>query len=116
MPIIPQAALAQQPNSKANPCPGIFYEQPHDNTALVPQGCPLNTVSQKLAIEGRTPIRSYPGSSNIYQTNLGMGGEAPTGTKPELNPCPKIYYEYPNNITMKVPQGCPPNAHRDFRF
>ena len=109
LPIIPHAAFAQQPKSQANPCPSIFYEQPHDSRVLVPQGCPLNTVSQKLAIEGRTPIRSYPGSTT-YETNLGMGGEAPVGTKPELNPCPRIYYEYPNNITMKVPQGCPPNA------
>lgn len=53
LPIVPQAALGQQqPKSEANPCPSIFYEQPHDNQVLVPQGCPLNTVSQRLAIEG----------------------------------------------------------------
>ncbi|KYC43706.1 hypothetical protein WA1_00625 [Scytonema hofmannii PCC 7110] len=49
---IPQAAVAQQPTSKVNPCPSIFYEEPHNNRVLVPQGCPPNAATQKLSGQG----------------------------------------------------------------
>jgi hypothetical protein len=46
---IPQATVAQQPTSKANPCPSIFYEEPHNSRVLVPQGCPPNTATFRLS-------------------------------------------------------------------
>lgn len=33
-----QTAQAQQRTSKINPCPRIFYEEPHNNQVLVPNG------------------------------------------------------------------------------
>ncbi len=31
---------------KVNPCPGIYYEEPHDTTRIVPLGCPPNTATR----------------------------------------------------------------------
>ncbi|MGI8501774.1 MAG: hypothetical protein ACR2LR_11620, partial [Hassallia sp.] len=39
--------MAQQPSTKLNPCPRIFYEQPHRNRVLVPQGCPPNAFTSR---------------------------------------------------------------------
>lgn len=33
--------------AQINPCPGIFYEEPHNNRVLVPQGCPPNAFTAK---------------------------------------------------------------------
>ncbi|ALF52714.1 hypothetical protein ACX27_07380 [Nostoc piscinale CENA21] len=117
VPVISQTALAQQPTSvkpqqstsKVNPCPSIFYEEPHNNRVVVPQGCPPNALTQRLANQGLLPANGTPTTSSTYQTGLGVGGETPQagGT---LNPCPRIYYEEPFNSRNVVPQGCPPNA------
>lgn len=40
-----QSAVAQQQTSKVNPCPSIFYEEPHRNRVLVPEGCPANAAT-----------------------------------------------------------------------
>lgn len=48
VPAIPQATVAQQLSSKVNPCPSIFYEEPHNNQVLVPQGCPPNTATLRM--------------------------------------------------------------------
>ncbi len=49
---ITQAPAAQPPIyksvSKVNPCPGIFYEEPHDNQVLVPPRCPLNSFTRMM--------------------------------------------------------------------
>lgn len=50
---IPLAASAA-PTSLLNPCPGIYYEEPFNNTHLVPQGCPPNAATQRLS-EGQAP-------------------------------------------------------------
>ncbi|MUG99330.1 hypothetical protein F7734_46415 [Scytonema sp. UIC 10036] len=81
---IPQAALAQQPqqpqprpNSKVNPCPSIFYEEPHNNRVLVPQGCPANAITRQQSSQGSIPIRVTPADPTEEQIRLGVGGEAP---------------------------------------
>ncbi len=53
LPAIPLAASAA-PTSAVNPCPSIFYEEPHNNQILVPQGCPPNayTLRQQNQISG----------------------------------------------------------------
>jgi len=116
VPAISQTAVAQQPTSvtsqqstpKVNPCPSIFYEEPHNNRVIVPQGCPPNAITQRLANQGLLPtVRT---TSSPYQTGLGVGGETPQAGATKVNPCPRIYYEEPFNSRNLVPQGCPPNA------
>lgn len=52
LPAIPLAAIAQQqPNGKTNPCPKIFYEEPHNSQVTVPQGCPPNDYTRTNAQE-----------------------------------------------------------------
>ncbi|MEH2296015.1 hypothetical protein [Nostoc sp.] len=59
---IPQA-LAQQSTPKVNPCPKIFYEEPHNNQVVVPQGCPPNALTQRLAAQGLLPVPATPSQS-----------------------------------------------------
>jgi hypothetical protein len=122
VPAISQTAVAQQPTyttpqkptSKVNPCPGIFYEEPHNNRVLVPQGCPPNAITQRLADQGLLPA-ARTATQSSYQTGLGVGGETPQAGASKLNPCPRIYYEEPFNSRNVVPQGCPPNAFSQGR-
>ncbi|MBE9033733.1 hypothetical protein [aff. Roholtiella sp. LEGE 12411] len=59
---IPQAALAQpqQSTPKVNPCPKIFYEEPHNSRILVPQGCPPNAFTQQRQAQGITSSQGIP--------------------------------------------------------
>jgi hypothetical protein len=73
LPAISQTAQAQQQplnvsGSKINPCPKIFYEEPHNNRVRVPQGCPPNAFTNRI---------TQSSSSSSNQTQLGVGGEAP---------------------------------------
>ncbi|WP_026736294.1 hypothetical protein [Fischerella sp. PCC 9605] len=56
LPIIPFAASAA-PSSVLNPCPRIFYEEPHNNRVLVPEGCPPNAATLRLREQGETALR-----------------------------------------------------------
>ncbi|MBD2438638.1 hypothetical protein [Nostoc sp. FACHB-110] len=131
VPAISQTAVAQQPNPttnrqstpNVNPCPSIFYEEPHNNRVVVPEGCPPNALTQRLANQGllstaraQTP---YPSTTTTtpYQTGLGVGGETPRANtnSGQVNPCPQIYYQEPFNSRNPVPQGCPPNAFSQGR-
>ncbi|GAX36133.1 hypothetical protein [Nodularia sp. NIES-3585] len=108
--VISQRAVAQQPTSQINPCPSIYYEEPHNNRVLVPQGCPPNALTQKLAAQGMLPPPTAPATPAPSQIPLGVGGEA-FGSEPlAVNPCPRIFYEEPHNNQVLVPEGCPPNA------
>lgn len=55
IPLIPQAVVAQQPTSKVNPCPSIFYEEPHNHRVMVPQGCPPNAATLGQTQQGQMP-------------------------------------------------------------
>ena len=87
LPAIPQAmaqeSVPQQPrqqtNSKTNPCPSIFYQEPHNSRVLVPQGCPPNALTRQLEQQGRlTPgsVSNEPTPSQ-EQMRQGVGGETP---------------------------------------
>ena len=110
-PAISQRAVAQQPTSQINPCPSIYYEEPHNNRILVPQGCPPNALTRRLAAQGRLPTPTVPGIPSPSQIPPGVGGEAPGSAALGRNPCPRIFYEEPHNNQVLVPEGCPPNAH-----
>ena len=72
MPAIPPA-VAQQPTStpKVNPCPRIFYEEPHNSRVVVPQGCEPNALTKKLAAEGSTSLSNAPRSQAPDQITQG---------------------------------------------
>ncbi|MBF2007757.1 MAG: hypothetical protein IGS49_20445 [Chlorogloeopsis fritschii C42_A2020_084] len=60
LPATPRLAMAQQqpsirPSSQVNPCPSIFYEEPHNSRVLVPQGCPPNAFTQRLQPQATAP-------------------------------------------------------------
>ncbi|MEH2418480.1 hypothetical protein [Nostoc sp.] len=67
-------AVAQESTPKINPCPKIFYEEPHNNQVVVPQGCPPNALTQRQAAQGVLPVPATPSQD---QTKLGVGGETP---------------------------------------
>ena len=73
LPAIPQV-VAQQSPPKLNPCPRIFYEEPHNNQVVVPPGCPPNALTKRLAAQGLLPA---PATPSPEQTRLSVGGEAP---------------------------------------
>lgn len=93
-PAIFQVAMAQkivQPlTPKVNPCPGIFYEEPHNYRVLVPVGCPPNAFTLRLMELGIIPFIITPFPD---QNRFGVGGEAPS----LLNPNPSIFNEPPYN-------------------
>ncbi|MGH8002880.1 MAG: hypothetical protein ACREPR_26465 [Brasilonema sp.] len=87
LPAIPQAiaqqSVPQQPrqqtSSKINPCPSIFYEEPHNSRVLVPQGCKPNAFTQQLEQQGRvTPgnVSTEP-TATQQQVEQGVGGDTP---------------------------------------
>ncbi|GAB1537907.1 hypothetical protein NUACC21_05620 [Scytonema sp. NUACC21] len=69
----------QRANAKVNPCPSIFYEEPHNNRVLVPQGCPANAITQQLSSQGNAAVNVVPANPTEEQIRLGVGGEAPSG-------------------------------------
>ncbi|MEH2063356.1 MAG: hypothetical protein V7K50_14015 [Nostoc sp.] len=79
LPAIPQV-LAQESIPKINPCPRIFYEEPHNNQVVVPQGCPPNALTQRLAAQGLLPVPATPSQE---QTGLGVAGD---GSEPSTRP------------------------------
>jgi hypothetical protein len=83
LPAIPQV-LAQESTPKVNPCPSIFYEEPHNSQVVVPQGCPPNALTQRLAAQGLLPVPTTPSQE---QVRLGVGGEAdPANISSTVNP------------------------------
>jgi len=72
LPAIPQATIAQQqPNEKTNPCPKIFYEEPHNSQVSVPQGCPPNDYTR----------RNLPVVPQLDQKKQSFDGENSNGSR-----------------------------------
>ncbi|MBN3961096.1 hypothetical protein [Nostoc sp. NMS8] len=92
---IPQV-LAQESIPKINPCPRIFYEEPHNNQVVVPQGCPPNALTERLAAQGLLPVPATPSQE---QTRLGVGG----GEAPE--PGVRLPRPNPGNQTQQPSPG-----------
>jgi hypothetical protein len=42
------------PTSALNPCPGIYYEEPHNSQRIVPEGCPPNAATRLRNEQGQT--------------------------------------------------------------
>ncbi|MEA5577707.1 hypothetical protein [Anabaena sp. UHCC 0451] len=98
LPTISQVAIAQETTAKVNPCPGIFYEEPHNFRVLVPAGCPPNAFTLRLMQLGIIPLSIIPLPD---PSSLGVGGEAPSA----LNPNPSIFNEPPYNLSQRAFQS-----------
>ncbi|MCC5630222.1 hypothetical protein [Nostoc sphaeroides] len=98
LPAIPQAlaqqSVAQESIPKVNPCPRIFYEEPHNTRVVVPQGCPPNALTQRLAAQGLLPVSATPSQEQI---RLGVGGEA-------AQPAPNPQTQQPSTGTVSTEQ------------
>jgi hypothetical protein len=70
-----QQAPINRAGSRVNPCPSIFYEEPHNNQVQVPQGCTPNAFTARMNAQGGMFNSSVAPTSD--QTRLGVGGEAP---------------------------------------
>ncbi len=81
LPLVSTANAQQQPstqsNRQANPCPSIFYEEPHNSRVLVPTGCRPNAFTSRTNAQGQNPSNSVGVTPSSGQTQLGVGGEAP---------------------------------------
>jgi hypothetical protein len=60
LPIAPLEGFAA-PDRALNPCPRIFYEEPHNSNVAVPQGCPPNAANQRLNQQELRPNIVPPG-------------------------------------------------------
>ncbi|MBD2679547.1 MULTISPECIES: hypothetical protein [Nostoc] len=107
LPAIPQA-VAQQSTPRVNPCPSIFYEEPHNSRVVVPQGCPPNALTQRLAAQGLLPV---PATPSPEQARLGVGGEeSPVPSQPGAippSPVPPTQGQVPP--TSPQPGAIPPS-------
>lgn len=81
LPAISHTAIAQQSTPKINPCPRIFYQEPHNSRVMVPQGCPPNAFTQKMGMQGNTPLpNNNSATPTSDQTRQGVGGEVQNGS------------------------------------
>ncbi|MEH1912353.1 hypothetical protein [Nostoc sp.] len=91
LPAIPQA-IAQQSAPKVNPCPKIFYEEPHNNQVVVPPGCPPNAITQRLAAQGLLPVSATPSQSQSQvpvPTEPGVTSPVPAPGDQNQQPIPE---------------------------
>lgn len=80
---VAQQAPANRAGSKINPCPSIFYEEPHNNRVMVPQGCPANAYTTQMNARGGMSNSAVAPTPD--QTRLGVGGEAPSSSEQNYN-------------------------------
>ncbi len=82
LPAIPMVARAQQQTTpRVNPCPSIFYAEPHNSQVAVPQGCPPNAYTrQQMKVQGQSSNSSVstPSTPNQMQP---VGGEVPSSNQ-----------------------------------
>lgn len=120
LPTMFQSAQAQQqpvnrPGSKINPCPSIFYEEPHNNRVPVPQGCPANAFTNRINTSrssynpnmGITNTEINPSSSQIQQ---GVGGEAPNSNSVTQSSTSQITVVPTNRYNNAVAAVSPTNG------
>jgi len=76
---ITRSAVAQQRIPQVNPCPSIFYEEPHRNRVLVPAGCPPNAATLRFGGQQRTT-----GSQSVVVPVYPMNGRRTNAIQPPL--------------------------------
>jgi hypothetical protein len=100
-PAVAQESTLQESTAKINPCPRIFYEEPHNSRVVVPQGCPPNALTQRLAAQGLLPTSATPSQE---QTRLGVGGESPETGVSLSRPAPEVQTQQPSPGTVSTDQ------------
>ncbi len=61
--------------SALNPCPGIYYEEPHNSLRTVPEGCPPNAKGRSLAASGQ----GLTGSGQYEKGQMPNNGPSQSG-------------------------------------
>jgi hypothetical protein len=70
-----QSAVAQPRISQINPCPRIFYEEPHRDRVMVPAGCPPNAATLRFERQQGTtgsptePDTAFPAAMRYSSSN-----------------------------------------------
>ncbi|MEA5570757.1 hypothetical protein [Calothrix sp. UHCC 0171] len=123
LPTMLQSAQAQQqtvnrPGSKINPCPSIFYEEPHNNRVPVPQGCPANAFTNRIN-SSSSPSSTYNSNTGITNTEInpsssqiqqGVGGEAPNSNSMTQSSTSQITVVPTNRYNNAVAAVSPTNG------
>jgi len=103
LPVIPQPAKAQQLIAQVNPCPRIFYEEPHNSRVIVPQGCPPNAFTQQQEAQGLIPASSVPAPGTVQPGSVPPSeGQIPPGA-----PAPTIQPGSVPPSEGQIPPGAP---------
>ena len=80
LPAIFQAANAQQPTTQqVNPCPSIFYEEPHNSQVMVPQGCRPNAYTSRVNARGTNLNNSTEASAEQSDNQSSMNSQSGMG-------------------------------------
>lgn len=82
-PALTTRSIAATPG--VNPCPSIYYEEPHNSSRLVPSGCRPNAFTQSVNAAGGTPIS--PNTSGGQLNRIGPAGNQGTSGS-QLNRIP----------------------------
>lgn len=85
---ITQSAVAQPRISQINPCPRIFYEEPHRNRVMVPAGCPPNAATLRFGGQQETsgsqsimvPVYPMNGRRSVIQPPFPESRQSPIAT------------------------------------
>ncbi|NJR24249.1 MAG: hypothetical protein HC786_19885 [Richelia sp. CSU_2_1] len=100
LPSIPIVASAT-PDRALNPCPRIFYEEPHNSNVAVPQGCPPNAANQRFnQQELRSNIVSPVRQTTVIQPPLPENRQTPFAT---VTPTAgKVSVKLKNNTNARI--------------
>jgi hypothetical protein len=65
------------PTSAVNPCPGIYYEEPHNSVRVVPPGCAPNAVTRLRNEQSQLPGMMMPAPTEGSLPQPLSSGEQP---------------------------------------
>ena len=96
IPALTTRSIAATPG--INPCPAIYYEEPHNSSRLVPSGCRPNAFTQSVNAAGGAPVSPNTNGNQLNQSgpagNQGSSGSqlnriSPTTSEPAQPPLPE---------------------------
>lgn len=98
IPTLTTRSIAATPG--VNPCPAIYYEEPHNSSRLVPSGCRPNAFTQSVNTAGGAPVSPNTSGGQLNRIS-------PTTSEPAQPPLPEtqsnaIATVIPNNGNVDV--------------
>ena len=63
--------------SALNPCPKIYYEEPHNSRHIAPPGCPPNAANQLLSQQGQMPAAPLMTQPQTMQSPMPESQQSP---------------------------------------